>query len=170
MKQFNILFIVSLFFTASATFSKEHHDAHEHGKADLDIAVDGSKVQMMFHAPAESIYGFEHEAKSKKDIAARTEAQRLIETKTLVLFQFDSTLGCKTKAIKVDPWVREEHEEHGELHAQLEFQCEKPVAGTKLIVTLTKSFQKLREIAVQYISDKKQTGLTLTSKVNSFEL
>ena len=53
---------------------KRHHEAHVHGVAEINIAVDGSKADVEFRAPAESVMGFEHEAKSESDKKKRDAA------------------------------------------------------------------------------------------------
>src|SRR4051812_28943476 len=40
------------------------HEAHVHGVGQLEIAVQDKTAKVQFHAPAESIYGFEGKAKS----------------------------------------------------------------------------------------------------------
>lgn len=107
MKSLNIRCAIAFIAIASTSFAKEQHGAHEHGKAELNVAIDGGKVVLAFESPADSIYGFEHEAKSAKDIAARDNAVKLLKDDAANLFQFSGDVGCKLTDTKIEPWVKE---------------------------------------------------------------
>lgn len=184
------LFLGFACFSSSILSFAAPHKAHEHGKAELDVAIDGTKVAIEFESPAESIYGFEHEAKKAKDIEARDKAVKILKEKAAVLFQFAPEVGCELTEAKVEPWVKEDdakedasdknhakhgkkkhaHAEHGEVHADYTFVCKKPLTGSKLTVTLTDSFPKLRSIKIQLVSDQKQSGLILKSSKQAIDL
>ncbi len=189
MKRLIIAAIVSSA-TSTNLFAKEQHGAHVHGKPKLDIAIEGTKISLGFESPAESIYGFEHEAKNPKDIAARDAAVKELKENSGNIFQFQPALSCTLASATVEPWVTEDHDhdreksikkgshkekskkhgEHGEVHADYVFNCTKTPSGTKLTVTLTDKYPRLLEIAVQLISDKKQAGATLKSGSTSLDL
>lgn len=192
------VFLSAVFFLTTPLFAKEQHGAHEHGKAKLDIAVEGTKISVTFESPAESIYGFEHEAKTKSDIAARDSAAKILKDDALSLFQFDASLGCKMTSSQIEAWVKEDHDEdhdhhasktakphkgmshtkeaahehgeHSEVHANYVFTCNKAPSGTKLTVNLTNKFTRLREIVVQMISDQKQSGTTIKAGSTAVDL
>ena len=44
-------------------------DAHEHGVASLNVALDGQTLEIQLQSPAMNLVGFEHEAKSEADKA-----------------------------------------------------------------------------------------------------
>jgi hypothetical protein len=56
---------------ASPSFSENVRqlNAHEHGIAALNIAIEAPLVVMEFHAPGADIVGFEYAAKSDADLA-----------------------------------------------------------------------------------------------------
>lgn len=194
----NLSLITTLAITPYGLFAKEQHGAHEHGKAELSVAIDGMKVTIALESPAESIYGFEHEAKKPKDVTARDDAAKKLKDNAATLFQFAPSVGCTLTDSKIEPWVKEseeeherehakdkkakgdkkaeehdhhhEHGEHGEVHANYTFTCTKSLSGSKLTVTLLDSFPKLREIAVQLISDQKQSGSTLKAANKTIDL
>ena len=195
MKHVTVSILTALALSATAGTAKEQHGAHEHGKAELNVAIDGLKVMIALESPAESIYGFEHEAKAAKDVTARDNAAKLLKDNASTLFQFQADRGCALTESKIEPWVKEgdddhdhdakkakpskggkaehhqhEHGEHGEVHANYTFPCTKAANGSKLTVTLTDSFPKLREIAVQLISDQKQSGTTLKASNKTLDL
>ena len=79
---------------------KRHHDAHVHGVAEINIAVEGAKATVEFRAPAESLMGFEHEAKSESDKKKRDAALEQLRTKKDQMVVFDPKLDCKSSDIK----------------------------------------------------------------------
>lgn len=168
--------LATLMLVSPRLLAKEQHGAHEHGKAELDIAIDGTKVVIAFESPADSIYGFEHDAKSAKDIATRENAAAVLKD-AASLFQFPAALTCALTESKIETWVVEtpkdkksKHGEHGEVHANYTYTCAKSPTGSKLIVALTDKFPKLREIAVQLVSDQKQSGSTIKATAKTIDL
>ena len=73
---------------------KRHFEAHVHGVAEINIAVEGSKADVEFRAPAENIMGFEHEAKSESDKKKRDASLRMLQTKMSQMVLFDPKLSC----------------------------------------------------------------------------
>lgn len=57
--------LTMLSYGVGGTAETRRHDAHVHGVAEINIAVEGTKATVEFRAPAESVMGFEHEAKSE---------------------------------------------------------------------------------------------------------
>lgn len=198
MKNTTVGMLTVLALASAPGLAKEQHGAHEHGKAELNVAIDGMNVMIAFESPADSIYGFEHEAKAAKDIATRDDAAKILKENASSLFQFQADRGCALTTSSIDPWVKEgaddhdhhdakkapsakgkkesghkqkhDHGNHGEVHANYTFTCTKSPASSKLTVTLIDTFPKLREIAVQLISDQKQSGSTLKSSNKTLDL
>ena len=70
MKLLSLLTLSAM--AATPVFAQETRqlDAHEHGVAQLDIAMDGQQIAMELHAPGADIVGFEYAAESADDRAA----------------------------------------------------------------------------------------------------
>jgi hypothetical protein len=72
-----VLTLIYGFATAEAQAEEvRHHDAHEHGVAHMNVAVEGDTVHIEFSSPAANIVGFEHHpetAEQKKAIEASIE-------------------------------------------------------------------------------------------------
>lgn len=54
-----------------------HHQAHEHGVAHMNVAVEGNHLYIEFVSPAANIVGFEHHPRTQEQKAA---VQKAIET------------------------------------------------------------------------------------------
>ena len=157
---------------------KRHHDAHVHGVAEINIAVEGAKATVEFRAPAESLMGFEHEAKSESDKKKRDAALDQLRTKKDQMVVFDPKLGCKSSDIKTTI-VEEKGDhtkaqpgkdthkdqkksaEHREVHGTFSVACDKPLAGTRVKFGVSKVFREIQEIKVQVVGDSGQSGATI---------
>jgi hypothetical protein len=172
--------IVMLSFKVSPAAEKRRHDPHVHGVAEINIAVEGSKAQVEFRAPAESVMGFEHEAKSETDKKKRDAALGALQTNKDQLVQFDSQLGCKASQMKtaiVEPKEERSKEqpakvkgghqdqkksgEHREVHGTYTVVCDKSLAGTRVKFGVSKVFRDIQETKVQVVGDSGQSGATI---------
>ena len=175
---------------------QEHrrHDAHVHGIAALNLALDGEEVHIELDSPAANIVGFEHAPSSEADYAALDKAVAALKIGDQ-LFRFNDEAGCrKEKAMVKSALLEEEHadhhdheekgehghekhehEEHGhdehegeETHSDIEavyhFECAKPGKLTQLTVELFEAFPATEELNVQYIIESKQGARELTAK------
>jgi hypothetical protein len=165
---------------SSGAAEKRRHDAHAHGVAEINIAVDGSKAEVEFRAPAENVMGFEHEATSESDKKKRDAALRTVQTKMSEMVVFDSKLGCKFSEVKTEVVEEEEqgsktksgktgHDhkdekktgEHREVHANFSVTCAQPLAGSRVTFGVQKNFRSIDQIKVQVVGDAKQSGATI---------
>jgi hypothetical protein len=162
----------------SGAAEKRRHEAHVHGIAEISIAITGSKVE--FRAPAESVIGFEHEAKSESDKKQRDVALRTVQTKMNQMLIFDPKLGCKFSEVKTavvedrgEPGNaapgKEAHEhknqkktgEHREVHTNVSLTCDKPLSGSRAMLGVYKTFPAIHETKVQVLGDIQQSGATI---------
>jgi hypothetical protein len=159
----------SLLLSSIALAGGKSHKAHDHGVAQLSLVVEGQKVTAQFESPSESIYGFEHEAKTPKDIEKRDTEVAKFTSQVADLFQFDASAGCKLSPSKVEPFVVESKEEkeekhskkeavHSEVKVTWEGQCTAAAAGSKMKVGFLGVFKKLKKLNVQVMSGEKQSG------------
>ena len=172
---------------------QEHrqHDAHVHGIAALNLALEGEEVHIELDSPAANIVGFEHAPSSEADHAAFDKAVAALKNGDQ-LFRFNNEAGCRMeKAMVTSPFLKEEHDdqpnkhsedhghekkgEHGheehegeETHSDIEavyhFECDQPGKLTQLTVELFESFPATEELNVQYVIESKQGAKELTAK------
>ena len=67
--------------------NRRHHKAHVHGQGKIDITFDSKKSTIEAHieVPMEDLVGFEHTAKSDKEVAALKAAKLRRRVSTLRL-------------------------------------------------------------------------------------
>ena len=179
-----LLALVLLPFAAHAHDDHDHDHAHgslgkhEHGVAQLNVALDGKTLELELDSPAMNLVGFEHAASTDADKAAVAKARAQLE-KPLELFALPVTAGCSVAsqelrsplfgdkapahAHKEKAGHEHEHEHgHADIHAHCQLSCEKP----ELLKLLTlaeffKRFPATQKIQVQLIGPDGQKGADL---------
>ncbi|HCE9575334.1 TPA: DUF2796 domain-containing protein [Pseudomonas aeruginosa] len=177
-----LLALVLLPFAAHAHDDHDHDHAHgslgkhEHGVAQLNVALDGKTLELELDSPAMNLVGFEHAASTDADKAAVAKARAQLE-KPLELFALPVTAGCsvasqelrsplfgdKAPAHAHKEKAGHEHEHgHADIHAHYQLSCEKP----ELLKLLTlaeffKRFPATQKIQVQLIGPDGQKGADL---------
>lgn len=88
--------------------------AHVHGIASLTLAIDEpTAASIEFVSPAESIYGFEHEASTAVEIAARDEALTALESRFDEMLVLPDALGCWIEDSVVEVVLEDDHDDEG---------------------------------------------------------
>lgn len=162
--------IVGLFLAVAllAPAQTRSRKAHEHGSAKLNIAFESAKGTpkgvIEFEAPAESVVGFEHEAKSAADKAKQSAALTKLKTQIASMVIFAPASGCKIVAKSVE--VKAEHhqeakagqkaEQHSEVHAEFDVTCAKPLNGTEVRFGFTKAFPGVHDVDVAFLAGEQQ--------------
>lgn len=108
---------LALAYVASGAAAAEtSHGAHEHGAAELELAVEGSDVVVNFASPMYNLVGFEHAPRDEQDRDAVAAARVLLEDPAnLVLLQADA--GCAVVELDIDwdvPSAEEKEHDHDE--------------------------------------------------------
>lgn len=99
---------------AMSTMAAAQH-AHEHGVADLRIAVDGATVLVEFDSPLANLVGFEHAPRDAAQRAALASlAGRLHEPQGLL--SLPAAARCEPVAIEIEVPGHEDEHGHGHDH------------------------------------------------------
>lgn len=155
--------------------SHREHGAHQHGAGSLGIAFEGANGKIEFKAPSESIFGFEHEARTEADKKKQQDGLNKLETKIAELVTFDASLNCRISKEKVEV-VREneaaaasqdqksakkkhKHAEHSETVGAFAVVCDKSPVGTDIVFNFQKHFPRLKDVDVQVIADTVQKAV-----------
>ncbi|WXL26522.1 DUF2796 domain-containing protein [Ectopseudomonas mendocina] len=163
--------------------SHEEHgslDAHVHGVAELNVALDGSTLELQLKTPAMNFVGFEHEAESEADKAKVASAKNEL-SKPVALFGI-SQGQCTLASQELESPLFEEahahehehehehsdHEGHSHAHndiqAHYQLNCQQPDNLKQLDLTeLFKRFPATEKINVQLIGPNGQKGQEVTA-------
>ena len=93
-------------------------DAHEHGSANLDIAIDTSTIEMRFESPAVNIVGFEYATEDEQQLLLINKAKSNLSNFDLI-YGLVGDVSCQTVKSSAK-WVTEHeagHDDHDEHEA-----------------------------------------------------
>jgi hypothetical protein len=180
------LFALCLLASAIATPSiaaDEHRElgAHEHGRGNLNIAVEGNKVSMELEVPGADIVGFEHAAKTDREKAA-VEAAKTQLASPLTLFALPAAAACRVTEATVEVEIGE-HDHgakadasaakdggHSEFHAQYALECAAPTKITGIEFGFFRAFAGAQRLDVNVITPKGQSKFEVTRAGPSLSL
>ena len=142
-------------------------DAHEHGSAMLNIAVDGNILFIEFESPAANITGFEHGPQTTAQAASIEAAISLLEDFKRVFRPSDSAI-CILDTASVN-WV-DRTGGHTEFQAEYQLICERTERLETIDVLLFNSFPNIEDIDVQAIIPGNQIAVELSPGQHIIEL
>jgi len=137
-------------------------DAHEHGSASLDIAIDTDTISMRFESPAVNIVGFEYDTDDDQQLLLIQQAKNNLSNFDAV-FQLVGDASCQTvesSARWVTKHEEEGHEEgheegpaseHAEFIAEYQLKCKQVDYLTAINVNLFEFFPGISDLDVQVI-------------------
>ena len=92
---------------------KRHHEAHEHGVANLNIAVEGNNIYIEFTSPAANIVGFEHHPRTHEQKDAVKDAVNKLQ-KGDALFLLSTKSESRLVKSSVDTDIDQDADHHSE--------------------------------------------------------
>jgi hypothetical protein len=162
-----ILLLLSMLLTSFFTVAGE---AHVHGVATLQLALDDSMLHLNLSSPLDSLLGFEHQPRTEKQKAAvRHMADQLRQAERL--FQPTLAARCTLKTYSLESPVLEtgehkghDHEshDHTDLNAEFVFYCAKPNELRDLEINLFSYFPGLLRLKTEAATPRGQSAAILT--------
>ena len=169
------------------------HEAHEHGAAKLNVAVDGEQVSIGLESPLANLLPFEHvPATPGQRRQVREMARRMHQAETL--FHLTPSAECRLEKVTLaserfdaallDPNIPPEaaraggskepggkgkkpaEEKHGDLDAEFVFVCAKPENLYSVEILLFSAWPRLQKMEAQAVTPKGQRAASLTCKKN----
>ena len=106
--------LVCLFVSFQTSAQVRQKDSHEHGAANLMLAIEGDKLQIGIEVPSESLIGFEHFPKSRSDRENFNEAIKILSNPSK-FFSTPDDAECLLTGLNVSQslFSGEEEDEHG---------------------------------------------------------
>lgn len=141
--------------------------AHVHGEGHVSIAFDGKRGKVHWESPAQPLFGFEHQAKSKKDQKKKEDGLKKLEDRISEMIVFDASLKCE---IKKEIFEVNQQNTHSDVSAEFSINCESPVAGTSVSFNFQKVFSGLKKIQVDILADGVQKSLEVNKSGDSIVL
>lgn len=70
--------------SAGSALASNNPGAHQHGHAELQLAIEGNRIELIFTSPAHNLLGFEHRARTEEQKALVTETTGWLRVTPLV--------------------------------------------------------------------------------------
>ncbi len=150
---------------------------HQHGVGALNLALDGSTLEIELTGPADNFLGFEHQPSSD---AERERAQRALDNlrQPGSLFILPAEARCIPQAVSIQSALLEgigsdgaehEHHEHEHEHAEstdvhqditahYRFRCENPGAIEQIELAVFRVFPHTERLLLQSVGTRGQLG------------
>lgn len=150
-------------------------EAHVHGTATLQVAVDADTLIMNFSSPLDNLLGFERKPHNQAEVEQVQNMIKQFYKSNLFLPTKDAQ--CKLQSVHLNALVikkkgqaarttqhSHEHEAgHADLDAEIVYQCNQVNHLRDLQVNAFKAFPHLHHLAVEIVSNRGQTASTITS-------
>ena len=193
MKQLSLLLIIFLYGVLK-TLAQGSLEAHVHGKASLNLVLDGQSLFIEFESPAYNLVGFEHEPKDQIQQKEVQDSLSLLSRPRKV-FGFSAQAGCLVESVSVTTtmagvgknavgYEEEHHEEehheeehhdhsdgdstnkesHSEFKANYLMTCSEAEKLRTIEFKLFKEFLGLKSVQVQWINGEGQGYIELNAE------
>ncbi|PJI48528.1 MAG: zinc-binding protein [Pseudomonas sp.] len=180
-----LLLAVALLPLAAQAHDEHEHGSlgkHEHGVAQLNVALDGKTLELEMDSPAMNFVGFEHAASSDADKATVARVQAQLK-QPLQLLNLPASAQCSVQSVELSSPLfgdapkaedhdhehadgdHDEHEghQHADIDAHYQLTCAQPQELASLdFAPLFKRFPATQKIQVQLIGPSGQQGAELT--------
>ncbi len=170
---------------SALTASAENLTAHQHGQAELQLAMDGQSVELMAMSPAHNLLGFEHEPRTKAELEAVETALAWL-TETPLINTLSGSCSIQTSEVHYAYAGNDaHHEEHGDhahehheseetTHTDIEvFQtlnCPDLAPDSQLVTSVSEQFPAIENLYIQWAGPEGQGALRLEQGITEFSL
>jgi Protein of unknown function (DUF2796) len=171
-------FLIGLgaFVLAAPVATLRAHTAHEHGKAEIRLAIDNNKMILVFQTPQDSIIGFERAPKSESEQAKAKAAVEVLKAGSK-LFVINAEASCVFKEtslvapnLVVSAGAAGKASDHADVEVSYNLECANPTKLSSITVNVFDAFKTVKVIQVQFVGTKKQKSVRLTASARSVKL
>lgn len=150
--------------------------AHVHGVANLQVAIEGSEIDLLFRSPADNLLGFEHAPRTDEQVAKVSQVESWLEQTPLV----NTPAGdCRvTEAVVEHNLTQKKHDHdhhndgdghshgkersHSDIEVSQRLVCDSAVTDS-LTSPLKGEYAAIEELIVDWVTDRQQGQVRLRS-------
>lgn len=157
---------------ASLALAAENPGAHEHGQARLRMALENSRIDLMFTSPAYNLAGFEYEARTDDENRLLTDINHWLASTPLI----NNVSGaCTVAAVTVELGGGEKSHQgdeatHRDYDVAQHLTCEGISASDIFQSPLTARFPELEELTIEWAGPGGQGSTVITPESRSFSM
>lgn len=165
--RFPLVFLLGLGIgLAHAPCPAHAHGAHQHGVAQLMVAVEGPTLTLRLESPLDNLLGFERAPRTEKERAA-AEALLGRLKRGEGLFALTQAAECALASATVDAPVLQGGKAaagHADLAAEWRYSCRAPDKLTGLRVLLFKDYKRLTRVEASVAGPRGQRAARLSAR------
>lgn len=171
-----VLLSLMLVAPVAVAHDHRHHDAHVHGQANVDLAVDGPVVELALAAPGIGILDYERPPASAGERAALARAigilkgGRWVATPAAAGCRIDAAEGAAEGFSASAPAAGSGEHHHAGFTASVRLRCSQPAALGWVDITLPTQFPGLHQVVVNALAPTAQTRSVLSASQQRVEL
>lgn len=158
---------IALLMLMSSGAAFAQHAAHEHGVAELRVALAGNTLQVEFESPLDNLVGFEHAPRSDAERMALVKAVETLRSAANVVTLPAAAACVVTRTELEQPFSHasaDAESGHAEISVTHTLQCATPNALSALEVSLFERFPRIRLLRAERASPGGQSASKLTPK------
>ena len=174
-------------FAIHAEEPKTNLDAHVHGVSELMMVVEGHALEIQFKSPAMNLVGFEHQAKSSKDIETVEKAASTLRQHDALLLMSDANCKLTNTSVDLSKIIDTDHQSndhgsstsndthaheddenheghdvnHSEIMVTYKYHCQDSTSLPSITVNLFEFFTGIEEINTMWVNQTGQGAITL---------
>jgi hypothetical protein len=158
----------------SALAAEAAPHAHDHGAAQLQVALDGPLLTLTLRAPMDGVAGFERAPRNAAERQALADAlARLRDAATL--YQPDAAAQCQLERAQApDPFAAGRRAgagaDHADVEAEAVFRCAQPALLRALEVRLLESFPRFKRVEALVATPQGQRKFMLRRPARTLKL
>lgn len=164
---------------AGPTVAQQNLQAHQHGMAELQVAVSGEQIDVLLRSPAYNLVGFEHPPRSAEQHQTLESAVDWLKHTALV---DTPQQQCSPEQSHVLTSWNDQHADHhghghdheSSGHSDIEItqrlHCPGLSDTNELQTALFERFPSVEQLNAQWVSPKGQNGTRLTPGKHRFQL
>lgn len=142
-----------------------HHGAHSHGKAEMELTIQGSAIRGLFRTPMDSLLGFEHAPKTDAQKKAVSDLrERLKNPAAWFVPTADAQCVVRSHEASSTLFTGAVKGAHSDLEYRFSFECAAPNALKGLEILALRDFRRLSEVSVQLVTDRTQRLVKMHKK------
>lgn len=160
--------IFFIFLILTAAFGGKNHDlkSHVHGQAQANIVQEARKFLIEVKLPAMEVVGFESASRAKKEQAKINKAKQKLSLSQNIV-EFPGEAKCEVVSQKTN---FEADGNHAEFKVEYAFECASPKKVSELRFSLFETYNKIRKLQLNYVSEQEQTSKVLTKSRNKLKI
>ena len=159
-KRVSVVVLSALVMTTASAQSAGH--AHVHGRALLQLSLQGQTLRGSFEIPMDVLLGYERAPRTAAE-KKQLEQLQLAWKQPSHFIAVPAQAHCQPKPVTFSSALLSAKPEpgHSDLDYEFEFQCAQPQQLTRLELPVFKAYPRLKELRVEWVGPKGQRAFSV---------